>query len=362
MVFYIASPIYQQIIHKTIHENGLIVEGYESTRDLYLRKYIRANITKLDTLEHIIIDLTALNDTDEEITEAVKTLKIMANNTRIIILACNRATGDELLSKLFQMGIYDLITADDFNDIREQLQYSIVHGNQYKDAIRYEDVKNGHEKVVTRMEVKQVVNKVMLAFAGAQGHIGTTHNCIVLANALRKKGYMVAVVEYNSSGCFEQIRESFDEKLYESYFTMNGVDFYPGVVGEQLGSILGKSYNFVLVDFGVYSHCDQIVFNKANERFIVLGSKPWELDNANQIFVLANEAAPYYHYLFNFTPAENFKDIKEGMTGIESVHFLEYSENPFKSSNFADVDNILKNYLPIQQDINPKKKGLFKRK
>lgn len=361
MVFYISTPTYQQVIHKTIQENGFILEGNEITRDIFLRKFVKENLSRLDSLELLIIDLAALSDTDDEIEEALETVKLIADNTRIIILACNRLEGDGLLTKLFRLGIYDIINSDDFNIIRDELQYCMLQGKKIKDAIRFKDAKQSAEEIVVRTEIKQVVNKLMLAFAGAQEHIGTTHSCIVLANYLRKRGYMVAVVEYNATGCFEQIRESFDETMFEGYFSMNGVDFYPRVTTEKLSGILGKTYNFILVDFGIFSNCDQINFNKANERFIVLGSKPWELNNANKIFILAEEAAKYYHYLFNFTPKENYQDIREGMEGIESVHFLGYTENPFANSAFPEAETILRNYLPIKTE-EVKKKGLFVRK
>lgn len=361
MIFYIASPTYQQVIHKTIQESGLILEGYECTRDIYLRKYVKENLAKLDNLELLIIDLYAINDTENEICEAIDTLKIMANNTRIIILACNRVEGDMLLTKLFQSAIFDIINTDDFNEIREELRYCMLQGKQYKDAIRFKDVRPGQENVITRTEVKQTVNKIMLAFAGAQEHIGTTHNCMILANYLRKKGYMVAVVEHNKSGCFQEIREAFEENMFENFFTMNGIDYYPDVAADQLNTILGKTYNFILVDYGKYSFCDHMSFNRADECFVVLGSKPWELSYANQVFGLGDAAAKYYHYLFNFTEKVNQKDIIQGMTGIESVHFLEYTENPFNNYNFCDAEKILKDYLPVKVETT-KPKGLWGRK
>jgi len=361
MVFYVSSPAYQQVILKTIQETDNILEGCEISREMYVNKYIKENLDKLIGLEHFILDLDALQDTDDEIIEALEMLRIMASQTRIIILAPTRPEGDELLKRCFQMSIYDMINTDDFNVISEELKICITAGKQYKDALRFKQaIKNqGKGSSAAQEVIRQVADRVTIGFAGAGNHIGTTHNAIILSNYLRNKGYMVALVESNLSGAFKNIQSEFDVKTIDNYFAIEGVDYYPDVPGEEINTKVKKAYNFIIVDFGCYHDCNSTIFQTLKERIIISGSKPWEVESTGKVLKSVGEEMENYHYYFNFTRPGIRREVKSGMGGLPSVHFLEYTEDPFTSSSFPEAEVILKDYLPVKI-VN--KKGFFKKR
>lgn len=360
MVFYIASNTYKEVISRAIKETDEILAGAVSSDEIFLLKYIKENGNQLSGLDMLVIDLTSCQDVDDEIVQALEQIRILDYETRIILLAANRSEGDALLTKCFQMSIYNIICTDDFLEIKNQLSRCLTAGMEYKDAIRFKEVKT-KEQLVVKKEIKQVVSKVMIAFAGASARIGVTHHVIVLANYLRAHGFMVAIAEYNNSQAFVQIQEAFGEStLEDGCFSIRGVDYYASSDTNKIGSILGKSYNFVLVDFGCYETCDRVTYNKADVRMIVAGSKPWEVEAVNAVFEHADkETLKQYHFLFNFTPEKDRKTIRESMGEISRVYFLNYTEEPFVSGDFAAADEILKGYMPIQIE---KKKGLFRRR
>lgn len=362
MIFYITSQTYQQVIYKSIQESEEICVGNKCENELYLLPYLKSNLAQFN-IDSLIVDLNAVQDTDTEIIEAFEMLRIMGYETRIILLASNRSEGDELLVKCFQMGIYDIIDSDDFLVISEELVKSIKFPNQYKDAVRFKEAKT-QEKIIVKKEIKRTVNKIMVGMAGSQTRIGVTHNLVVLGNALRKKGFMVAAVEINGKKDFTSIREDFDLKMLDdSYFSIGGIDFYPDASLEKLGSILAKSYNFILVDFGVFLGCDTVTFNKSDVKIIVSGSKPWEINSLNTVFSSASEdALKNYFICFNLTEhqPQTRENIRENMGELSrNVYFLEYSENPFVASNF-DVEGMLHDYMPVK--IEPERKKTFFRK
>lgn len=363
MIFYVASSTFQQVILTSIKESEQLLIGSECKNDIYLLKYIKENFVTFSSLETIIIDLSAVKDTDEEIVQSFDMLRIMNHETKIIILASNRYEGDDVLTKAFQMSIYNIVVSDDFLEIKNELIYCLKEGMQYKDAIQFKDSKS-HEKVVTKTEIKQTVNKVMIGLAGSEKRIGVTHNSIILANFLRKKGFMVALCEYNQSKAFDSICSSFEEKMFDnSYFSQEGVDFYPNIDTDKLGSVLGKSYNFILIDFGTFSSCDRITFNKCDSRFIISGAKPWEAENLNSVFELASlDTLKLYNFYFNFVVNKLRADVKSGMDELENVYFLNYNEDPFTSYDFPDAEIVLADYMPLQLDNNKKRKSLFKKK
>lgn len=359
MVFYIASTTYKEVINRTIKEADVILTGAVSTDEIFLLKYVKENGNQLSGLDMLVIDLSCCQDVDDEIVQALEQIRILDYETRIIIIAANRSEGDVLLTKCFQMSIYNIICTDDFLEIKNQLSFCLTVGMEYKDAIRFKDVKT-KEQLVVKREIKQVVSKVMIAFAGASARIGVTHQAIVLANYLRARGFMVAIAEYNDSQAFRQIQEAFGESTLDGgCFSIKGVDYYASADVNKIGSIVGKSYNFVLVDFGCYEACDRVTYNKADVRMIVAGSKPWEVEAVNAVFEHADkDTLKQYHFLFNFTPDKDHKTIKESMGEISNVYFLKHTEEPFTACDFAAAEEILKEYMPIKAE---KKRGIFRR-
>lgn len=361
MIFYIASQTYQQVINQAIQETEDILIGGECRNDILLLKYVKENSNILNCLDVLIVDISALQDVDEEILQSLEILRMMHDHMRIIILAANRGEGDSLLTKCFQMSIYNIINTDDFLEIREELKYCIQTGMQYKDAVKYKECRE-QDKVIIKTEVKQTVNKVLIGIAGSEKRIGVTHNSIILANYLRRRGFMAALAEYGDRDTFHSIQESFEERIFEDmYFSMNGIDYYPSVDDDSLGAILGKSYNFVLVDFGTFEDCEKVMFNKCNVRIIITGSKPWEVARMNSIFsIVPEETLKMYHFCFNFTEKKLQNDVRRGMSVLEQIHFLKIHEDPFTAYEFEDVENILKEYMPVKQV--EKRRKLFRRK
>lgn len=365
MIFYITSPTYKEVISSVIQENdNFLLGGCEEGEDILLYSYIKANnAVAFSSIDCIIIDLNACADIDEKIIEALEMLRMTNDDIKIIILATMRHPGDALLTQCFQMAIYDIICADDFLEIREELKYCLTKGKQYKDALEFKNASK--EQVVIKTEVKKTVNKVMIGFAGTQRRIGTTHNALVLANWLRKKGYMVALAELNHHCAYNHIAEQMELRIAEDgSFTYNGIDFYPDVNEGKLATILGKAYNFIITDFGVFKECDRVSFNKSDVRIIVAGAKAWEMPSVKDLFGLVGgiETLKGYHYCFNLTPTVWRADCKEGMGELNRVFFLEYAENPYVASEFSGAEEILKEYMP-DKPVQQKKILLpFKRK
>ncbi len=360
MIFYITSPTYKEIISSTIKEQEqLILAGGEESEDIMLYSFVKTNsATLLSGIDILVVDLSACCDIDEKIIDALEMLKMTNDDVRIIILATYRHPGDALLTKCFQMAIYDIICTDDFLQIKEELKISLLKGKQYKDALQFKEVSN--EQIVVKTEIKQMVNKVMIGVVGSDRRMGVTHNVIVLTNFLRKKGYMVALAECNQHKAYAAICENLNCQMQEGFFMLNGVDIYPEVNETLLGIILGKSYNFIVCDYGDFASCDRVNFNKSEIRIIITGAKAWEIAQVNKIFEeVANiTTLEGYHYCFNFVPEVYKPDVLAGMGTLKNVHFLKYTENPYMATSFSDAEEILKDYLP-SVPITFEKKSIF---
>lgn len=359
---YLTGNVYSSVIQATIQEMNCLPSAHIESVEIDFRKFVLENLQKMESVGSIIIDVSVLINSDQEVIEAIESIVFMDYPIKIIVIAADRIDGDPFLTQLMNMSVYNIVTSNDFNEIREELKYCIEKGKSYKDVVHLKEVKTQKqlEKIVQEQEVKQAVNKVLISVAGAGKRIGTTHNAIVLANNLYNAGYMVALVEVNKSGAYQKIQKSYEEKSHDNYFILNGIDYYPQADENIIGNVLGKSYNFIILDMGDYESADKITFNKSHVRMIVAGSKPWEQENLNLIFENPKDTLRGYHFCFNLTPKRDQNDVVEGMGDLKNITFLEYTEDPFISSNFVDAKKILKEYMAVK--VTKKKRGLFGRK
>lgn len=349
------------MISKVINETDQVMAGNEVGEGIFFRKYIKENLRKFEPVELLLVDLTSLADTDEEILTAIESLMIMDYQLRIILLAPTRKEGNSLLRECFYMGIYDIINTDEYLKIHDELTNCIISGMKYKDALRFRVTLEEDEAVTENKAIK----KIMIGLSGAGSRMGCTHTSIMLANMLRQKNFMVALVEMNPSGTYQKICENKKEKLFEDgYFTIQGVDFYPDCDKSKLQTIAGRLYNFILLDFGNYYQMDQILFNKCDIRIIFSGSKPWETEMLQGIFKEQDEVVlQNYHFCFQFAASNRRlqEEIQLSMEPLQNIYFPEYIENPFEIeiNHFPEGNLILKGYIP--QEIANVKEGKKKK-
>ena len=256
--------------------------GQQADNHVEFLKYIKNNIITLSGIEFFIVDLSAIDDLDEDILQAFKMFRTMYDETRCIVIAPYRQAGDVLLSQLFALGIWNIIATNDYLELKKSLEHCLSDkGMSFKEGLIYKDIKQ-----IEKVDINEAkaVSRVMIGLTGSQKRIGTTHSAVMLAGCLRKKGYMVAAVEFNSSGAFQKIREDFGEKFHDHfYFSMNGIDYYPDIERESFQKVLEKSYNFIIMDFGNYQDCNIEEYHKCHVRVICAGSKAWELEYAASI-------------------------------------------------------------------------------
>ena len=176
----------------------------------------------------------------------------------------------------------------------------------------------------------------------------------------------------NNSSDFQKIRASYDTKMHDNYFVLDGVDYYPDATKDTLKYIKSeKSYNFIVLDYGDYREQDISEVVKSNVKIAICGSKVWEYQNITELISLYDdETLKNIFFGFIFTDKKNEKSIKKEMhipTGKnkkESLNtfFIPYAPDTFNTYIFPNINIILKDYLPENKNTKIKKKkilGLF---
>lgn len=362
MVAYISSVKYNSIISSVVKEKDEIIAHNLINDHVNLYKYIQANVTLFSGYDYFIVDISAVDDVDDDIIKALEMYRTFNELTRIIIVSPNRRAGSELLAKIFSLGINNIAASFDQLELREELLKCMSDsGKSFKEAIIFKDVSNALNSELK--EVKKLVEKVTIGVASCQSRMGCTHNAIIMALSLRKKGYIVAIVEMCKYTTFNKIRNNFNKQLQNNYFSIDGLDFYPDADKHTLVDIKQKAYNFIIIDFGNYTDFENEEYYKCHEKIMIVGSKPWEIEHLSEFLsIYDDETLASIHYIFNFTPDINHKEIKRNLK-LQSgdklrAYFQDYTPDLFNTFSFKDLDKILNDYL-TDKNVKNKKRGIF---
>lgn len=358
IALYITSKAFRQTIDHSIKEKELIslecnnvISNTVSLEDFMNKKGFLLGDNDVD---YLIIDLSALIDSDEKIISSISGFLTMHEQVRIIIVAPKNQTGDKILSALFGIGVRNFAVGNDFVIVKQSLMKCLSDsGMSYKDAVEYKDVKERGPKEIR--EIREV-NKVMIGIAGTQSRVGCTHNSIIIANELKRMGYAVAFVEMNHSGALHMIRQ--DERINmidKMFFTSRNIDYYPDCDELLLKKILNeKVYNFLVLDFGNFNDCNMNCYNRCHVKIVIGNVQPWEIHYLADFWSRYDEEArEQINFYINFLKDEKDRRSLEKIFKSK-MHFIDFVQNPFEADGFPQLKSLLSDYLP---NVPAKKKG-----
>ena len=158
------------MVCKYINIKECVIENIENSFNEYIDKnFMNKNLEQFDK---IIVDITGFKDTEEEILKAITRIKIIYG-IQIIIIALNYKIGNELLSNLFNIGIYDFVISEDEEKQNEEWVKSL-NRNNYVDAVKFKINTNDKKKKIKKIsknklkknlkENDEQVSKKILAF------------------------------------------------------------------------------------------------------------------------------------------------------------------------------------------------------
>lgn len=320
--------------------------------------YVKKQAGQIENCKVLVVDIDAIKDAPDEFLQALNNCRMLCT-TRIIILASGRVPGDENLNNAFCSGIYDIIVAEN-EAIESELKHCILKGKKFKDSVRFQTIEKVEEenkpntiikeKLIVKNKVRKVANKETIGFIGVQSRTGVTHNTIVCAEYLKEYSFSVAVIEIkrDKPSDYKIIKEWFEiDNGDSSQFTLHDIDFYPDCELDDLHLILSKNYSFFLIDFGVYRKELENEFIRTGIPIVVGCSKPWEIENMNNIFSKIHiDFLQEFNYLFNFTQEDEKESLQENMKPMHKIFFQDYLENPFNGKEEGTFKTILKEYLP----------------
>lgn len=214
-----------------------------------------------------------------------------------------------------------------------------------------------HEDANWESEIEE---PLLVAVAGTNKRVGTTHCAVSIANHLARQRKRIAVMEFNDSGEFAAMGKYFDQVSEEEFFYKD-VKYYAGCTLQLLDQIAASGkYDFLVLDLGNYS-AEKTVFSRSDLKFIVSGGKPWELDSLFPIFQEISKNILFQtNFIFNFVPEDGKEVIVGGMGELENVYFSSFIDDPFEKID-ESIEEIFKEYtdfedVPVKNESKEKKK------
>ena len=369
---YISKKVIPELEEYCMKNNITLVTRF--INEYNLEKFMQTELRNLNNIDYLIIDLQAIENltSDDEIISKITLIRKMYN-LRIIVIAQGYKHGNILLGKIFNLGIYNIVTEIDDIKFKEELEKALsIEGMSFGNSIKYKIdnqiiAVNQTTKLIKEnyIRVKQTVN---IGVVGTEKHIGATTMAINLTKYLSELTNIKACyIENNNHNSIGNLIENKEALYSESMnrITYKGIDMF--LKPKNMSDILANNYNFYIYDYGALNELteeEKMSFLTRDLKIVVSGNKIWEIPNLINCFQIIGEDTSTY-LVFNFakeSEKENFR-ISLGNYWKERTTFSEYITDPFIVGNKYFFETILKPYL-INTDVTEKKKkfNFFKKK
>lgn len=198
----------------------------------------------------------------------------------------------------------------------------------------------------------------MIAVAGTESRVGTTHHAISMAGVLSRNQKKVAVADFNCPDDYLHIAKAFEEEIENEYFAYQNVDYYPGCSLIVLDKI-ARVYDYIIIDLGVFTD-QQSLFFRSDMKIICSGGKAWELEGLQNVFTqISKTILEECKFLFNFVPEHDKGKILKGMYPLSQIYFSDFILNPFRETDGGIAEIFQEHIEVLEKPAEKKEKRIF---
>lgn len=334
-----------------------------------LEHFLQSELKNLNNIEYLIIDYNAIknNTKENDIVTALSRIRRMYD-IRIIFIMEGATKGNILLGRLFNLGIYNIISATNDVLFKEELRKTLTEkGMSFANAVKYQLDKNvfainNNTNVIKETYVK-VKQAVTVGVCSTERHLGATTQAINITKYLSGLlNIKVCYIENNNHNSIIEIYNT-SNKEEATYYEESGKIEYEGIemfMKSNIGEIMNNNYDFYIFDFGSMEEMNDSDINNfltKDIKFVVSGTKSWELRNLFEAFEkIGNDKS--VNFIFNFTQKEKRNFFKDNMGEYkENTFFSDYIEDPFIVGNKIYWEKIFNPFILNSniEEVNKKK-------
>lgn len=293
--------------------------------EMDFKKFVIHDMKNLDHYSHVLVDLEAVNNSEDEIIEAITAFK-MIYNPRLIIFS--KDIDKLFLSRIANEGdIYDIIIGKDLQEIKTKMEKCLDKEKEFRDDIR---------KYIKKLNLKYSFKKdnIKIFVAGVKSILGTTKTSINLATFLGEIGASVSYTEVSKSGYLRRIASHYEFKNSS----------YKDIVFFENGDI-PLNFNFNIINIGILKKENIKIFNSndiADVRILCSSSKQSELEDLVNILNLTPEDL---NIILKFNTNKEKRIGRKLLKDKSKLYFIDDDVKLFDSKNSNVFKEILSKYI-----------------
>lgn len=334
MLLYLTSNDNINVFDFLENEHGIIIKKLSG--HFSLKQFVMHDMRSLEHYKYVAVDVNALKDSDTEIMEAVNAFKKL-HSSRLVFYIEDNKNRVELIQKLIQAGIFNIVTASDVTMLKEEILKAI---SAMGFSLREIQAKFSKEEVHTsflKADRSFIKKEIRIAVTGIQNRVGTTTMAINLANYLSSIGAEVCYVEANERNHLSKLAGN-----YQGMTEKEGIIFYHGVKYLNLYSECHDEFDFIIYDMGVVSNkVIQAIRKSCDAAIICATGKPYEVYDTQVFESLLDEKLIFK--VFSLVAEFDKGRIKKQ---DHNVNFSNYTPNYFDSEVNVELwEEVLKSFV-----------------
>lgn len=161
MLSYIASNSTADLIKSICRQLNISILN-EEVEELDFLKYIKETKVNFNLIKYLIIDVSQIKNTEEQIINSIKYFREIYLHTRIIVIAKGFDNQNIILTTLYDMGVYNLINGIEESDLQIELRRCLsnegIQKNEAKKFKKQEEIKpkeNKIKKLIDKAKIKK---------------------------------------------------------------------------------------------------------------------------------------------------------------------------------------------------------------
>ena len=359
LVSLIATKQMAEEIKKALADAGDLIFEHIGKLDSESVKEIFYSASRVSA-DVLIIDLDVFSG--KEIISALQGFRIARPNTRIIVIAPERKPGDEIISSVVGLGIYDIAEGEKESNWSEIVKNILLSPPAtYAQAARWHTGQFLNASIQAKERViieERPAGIVTVAVAGTAHGVGCTHIALSISSFLARLGHSTAVIEDSQRPAFSflcSVLKSKEGKV-EGSCAVHGIDIFPICESGDNGNwnydmllkkIKAGQYEYVVRDLGILDSARKREMYRADIAFVVASAAKWRWHE------VIDRIDSEFSVIF---PSASQSDAEEisFYAGIKGTA-LPYCPNPFAKENDSVFLKLLAPVLPSRK----KRRTLF---
>lgn len=181
----------------------------------------------------------------------------------------------------------------------------------------------------------RIVGKSVIAVAGVEKGVGTTHASILIANYLASKGYSVKLIECSGKSEFVYIERAYEGKNVDTHisdeFEINGVTYVKADSEMDMANHVTSEHSHIVLDLGSYEETEYFdEYHRADKQFLVAPGGEWKQYTIKR-FIQTNRSVDQTRWIFliPMVDQQTISDIR-GENEYIPVYQLPFHPDPFR--------------------------------